>query len=145
MTNNDDNEQDDNSTGASAAADGAGDRQMNKRKQRGQSAQQQNDGSLTFDRVASRFAACGRCSYFFADCRTHFGGDAVRAAVDNSDGEWLELAWSEEFRQLTHNAYITDANVYYAYYDGCCPECCRRFTYADGSEEDQPAMFRIHI
>lgn len=143
-TNTDDN--DENHSGEPEESGEAGDRQMGSQKQRGRSARsQKNDDSLTFDRVAARFSACGRCSYFFADCRNHFGTDTVREAIDNSDGEWLELLWSEDFRQMTHNAYITDANVHYAYYDGCCPECQRRFTYADGSEEDQPAMFRIQI
>ena len=90
-----------------------------------------------------RFQACGRCSYFVADCRIYYGRDTVRAAIENGPEEWLTLEWTEVMRRLVRESYIADDDVFYIYYDGTCPECHRRYTYISEPHEDAQPMFRL--
>ena len=91
-----------------------------------------------------RFQACGRCSYFVADCQIYFGRDTVRTAIEEGPAEWLTLEWAEVLRRLTRESYIADDNVFYFYYDGTCPECRRRYTYITEPLEDEQPLFRLH-
>lgn len=93
--------------------------------------------------VLRRFQACGRCSYFVADCQNHLGRDVVRLAIEEGPAEWLELDWAEVLRRLARQSYIASDDVYYFYYDGTCPECQRRYTYLSEPHEDEQPMFRL--
>lgn len=95
------------------------------------------------ERALRRFQACGRCSYFVADCQNHLGGEVVRQAIEDGPAEWLVLDWAEVLRRLARQSYIASDDVYYFYYDGTCPECQRRYTYLSEPHEDEQPMFRL--
>ncbi len=96
-----------------------------------------------FDRQQRRFAACGRCSYFVADCRVFLGQEAFQTAVLDTADDWLRLEGDETFRRLISNAYGIEVDVGYDYLDGSCPECRRRFVYAE--QADGPTRLKIHV
>ena len=80
----------------------------------------------TLDRQYRRFAACGRCGYFVADCRNYLGEEALQTALLDDDDGWLRLEGDETFRRLLAYAYGIQIDVGYDYFDGSCPECRRR-------------------
>ena len=97
----------------------------------------------TLDRQYRRFAACGRCGYFVADCRNYLGEAAlVDALLDGEDG-WLRLEGDETFRRLLTYAYGIDLDSGYGFFDGSCPECRRRFVYI--ARADHPTWLKIQI
>ncbi len=97
----------------------------------------------TLDRQYRRFAACGRCGYFVADCRNYLGEAAlVDAMLDGEDG-WLRLEGDETFRRLLMYAYGIQIDVGYEFFDGTCPECRRRFVYME--RPDLPTRLKIQI
>lgn len=97
----------------------------------------------TLDRQYRRFAACGRCGYFVADCRNYLGEAAlVDAMLDGEDG-WLRLEGDETFRRLLMYAYGIQIDVGYEFFDGSCPECRRRFVYME--RPDLPTRLKIQI
>jgi hypothetical protein len=96
-----------------------------------------------FDRQQRRFAACGRCGYFVADCRIYLGLEAYQAAVLAARDGWLRLEGDATFRRLLQNAYGVQHDVGYDYLDGSCPECRRRFVYAE--REDGLTRFKISV
>jgi len=97
----------------------------------------------TLDRQYRRFAACGRCGYFVADCRNYLGEAAlVDAMLDGEDG-WLRLEGDETFRRLLMYAYGIQIDVGYDFFDGTCPECRRRFVYIE--RPDLPTRLKIQI
>lgn len=97
----------------------------------------------TVDRQNRRFAACGRCGYFVADCRNYLGEAAlVEAMLDGEDG-WLRLEGDETFRRLLTYAYGVPLDNGYDYFDGSCPECRRRFVYME--RPDLPTRLKIQI
>ena len=95
------------------------------------------------DRQNRRFAACGRCGYFVADCRNYLGEAVlVEAMLDGEDG-WLRLEGDETFRRLLTYAYGVPLDNGYDYFDGSCPECRRRFVYM--ARADHPTRLKIQI
>lgn len=97
----------------------------------------------TYDRQRRRFAACGRCSYFVADCRVYLGEEALQSAIlDSSDG-WVQMEGSTTFRRLLSNAYGVQLDVGYDYFDGSCPECRRRYVYSEGADETVTVKIRV--
>jgi hypothetical protein len=96
-------------------------------------------------RVMRKFQACGRCSYFIADCQVKLGREAVSEAAAAAREGWLELACDNDMSRLLHNAYGIETDVSAFYLDGTCPECRRRYTYSDRSAEQQPSLLRIAI
>lgn len=88
----------------------------------------------TYERMRRRFAACGRCGYFLGDLQIYLGEEALQSAALASRDTWLRLEGDSLFRRLLSNAYGVELDIDYDYYDGCCPECRRRFTFIDRGE-----------
>jgi hypothetical protein len=95
--------------------------------------------------VTARFAACGRCSYFWAGYRVIFGMEELETAVANSKSGWLELIWNEQMPELLHKSFGSRFDISHLHYEGCCQECRRHFVYQTAEKEDEAAAFRIEI
>jgi hypothetical protein len=96
-----------------------------------------------YERQRRRFAACGRCGYFAADCLVFLGEEAFqRALLDSRDG-WVRLEGDETFRRLLSNAYGVELDVDFGFMDSSCPECRRRFVFVE--REDGPTRLKIQI
>jgi len=95
----------------------------------------------TYDRRQRRFAACGRCGYFVADCRVYLGLPALQAAVLAADDGWVRLEGDATFHRLVKNAYGIDLDMTFEFFDGLCPECRRRFVL----DNNEPGSTRLKI
>lgn len=81
----------------------------------------------TFDRQQRRFAACGRCGYFIADCRIKLGEEAFRDAILESRDGWVRLEGDTTIHKMVMDAYGVELDAHFDLFDGTCPECRRRF------------------
>lgn len=95
--------------------------------------------------VTARFAACGRCSYFWAGYRVLFGLEELETAVSNSKSGWMELIWNEQMPELVHKSYGVRLDITHFHYEGCCKECRRHFIYQAAEDEADADAFRIEI
>jgi hypothetical protein len=95
--------------------------------------------------VTARFAACGRCGYFWAGYRVIFGMEELETAVANSKSGWLELIWNEQMPELLHKSYGSRFDISHIHYEGYCQECRRHFVYQAAEKEDEADAFRIEI
>lgn len=95
--------------------------------------------------VADRFAACGRCSYFWAGYKVLCGEEAQETAVNQSDEGWLDLQWNGQMPNLLLESYGIRMDVEFFHYEGCCKECRRRFVYHAPEAEAEPASLAIEI
>ena len=87
-----------------------------------------------YERQRRRFAACGRCGYFVADCLLLVGEGAFQSALLSVRDNWITLDGDETFRRLLVNAYGVELDIDYDYFDGSCPECRRRFVFTDNED-----------
>lgn len=94
--------------------------------------------------VVARFAACGRCSFFLSEYRLSYKPDAFATAVANSEAGWLTLEWDDRLRRMVFGAFGSRVDIEWSSFDGCCPECQRRFFYRAATDDDT-AVFRIAI
>ncbi|MAT96149.1 MAG: hypothetical protein CL608_03315 [Anaerolineaceae bacterium] len=116
-----------------------------KRKKQRRSSRASRQNQLTLQQVTDRFAACGRCSYFWAGYRVIFGEDALATAVAQSEAGWLELEWNLEMPELVHKSYGVRLDILHFHYEGCCQECRRTFVYQAAEDEEETDEFRIEI
>lgn len=99
----------------------------------------------TPQQVMDRFAACGRCSYFWAGYRVVFGETAVKTAVAQSQSGWLNLEWSQQMPELVYKSYGARLDIAHYHYEGSCKECRRRYGYHTAESDEEAATFRIEI
>ncbi len=99
---------------------------------------------MTVDDVLARFAACDRCSYFLAGYYSAVGREQWQTAVAHMDAGWLTLAWSPHMRLLVEKSYGVSVDVEHYYYESCCPNCQRAFTFWAADEDAQPD-FQISV
>jgi hypothetical protein len=116
-----------------------------KRKKPRGAARASHKKQLTLQQVTDRFAACGRCSYFWAGYRVVFGADALATAVEQSESGWLDLEWDLQMPELVHKSYGVRLDISHFYYEGCCKECRRIFVYQAAENEDESDGFSIEI
>ena len=115
------------------------------KKQRRQPLRTPRKNQPTVQQVTERFAACGRCSYFWAGYRVLFGLEELETAVAHSKSGWLELLWDERMTELVVKSYGVPLDNGYYHYDGCCEECRRHFIYEASDNEEEADAFRIEI
>lgn len=115
------------------------------KKQRRQPLRTPRKNQPTVPQVTERFAACGRCSYFWAGYRVLFGQEELETAVAHSKSGWLELNWDERMTELVVKSYGVPLDNGFYHYDGCCDECRRHFIYEASDNEDEADAFRIEI
>lgn len=84
------------------------------------------------------FVTCGRCSFFLAGYRALHGVENLEQAAQESEDEWLTLAWDQDTRRLVQSSYGSRLDIEFYYFDGRCPECQRRFVIGAG-EAPAPA------
>lgn len=94
-----------------------------------------------YDRQRRRFAACGRCGYFIADCQLYVGEPALQSAVLVARDGWLRLEGDAVLRKLVMEAYGVKLDMAFDLFDGSCPECRRRFVLAN----DESGASRLKI
>ncbi len=80
-----------------------------------------------YERQRRRFAACGRCGYFVADCRLYLGEPALQSAILAADDGWLRLEGDATLGKLAMDAYGVQLDMAFDLFDGICPECRRRY------------------
>lgn len=85
----------------------------------------------TVDRQRRRFAACGRCGYFIADCHLYLGDDGFHDALLDARDGWVRMEGDRTFHQLVMDAYGVELDTVFDSLDGTCPECRRRFVLAN--------------
>ena len=95
----------------------------------------------TLDRQQRRFAACGRCGYFVADCRIKLGEDAFQDAILDSRDGWVRLEGDRSIHKMIMDAYGIELDADFDLFDGTCPECRRRFVVVNA--EDGPTRLKI--
>ena len=99
----------------------------------------------TVEQVTARFAACGRCSYFWAGYRVLEGMEGLETAVADSRAGWLDLDWNVQMSDLLHKSYGVRLDIEHLRYEGCCQECRRHFIYEATEDETEADEFRIEI
>jgi hypothetical protein len=97
----------------------------------------------TYERARRRFAACGRCGYFLGDLQLYLGEETLQLEILAARDGWLRLEGDETFRRLLSNAYGVQLDVGYDYFDGSCPECRRRFVFAE--QEEGPTRMKLLV
>lgn len=95
------------------------------------------------DRRRRRFAACGRCSYFVADCGLYLGESALQSAILAAGDGWLQVEGDATLHKLAMNAYGVHLDETFELFDGICPECRRRFVLA--REGDDITRLKIRL
>lgn len=131
-----------------AADDGdeeAAPRPVRIKQQRRQPLRMPRKNQPTLPQVTDRFAACGRCSYFWAGYRVLFGLEEQETAVAHSKSGWLELNWDEQMPELVVKSYGVRLDTGHYHYEGCCQECRRHFIYQASDNEDVADAFRIEV
>lgn len=98
-----------------------------------------------YGEVLKAFFACARCSYFLAGYRVLFGLEKLQEAIDNRDGNELQLIWSEEMRRLLHNSYGWRIDLEVSSLRASCPECRRAYHFAAGQQEGEAATIEIEL
>ena len=99
----------------------------------------------TLLQVTDRFAACGRCSYFWAGYRVLQGEAALQTAVSQSKSGWLQLIWDLQMPELIHKSFGVRLDISHFHYEGCCKECRRHFIYQAAENEEETDNFQIEI
>ncbi len=79
------------------------------------------------ERATQNFAACGRCSYFWAGSQVLVGVEGVTTAVEQRQNGWITLPWSQAMSHLIHKSYGVLVDSDFFHYEGCCPECRRPY------------------
>ena len=92
--------------------------------------------------VIECFAACGRCSYFWAGYRVMAGEEGAETAAKGEDPDWLILEWSHPMRDLFTKSYGLRFDIDFFHHEGTCLECRRQFVYHDPGE-GQPILVKI--
>lgn len=96
------------------------------------------------DVVLQDFAACPRCSYFWAGYKVIVGDEGIVTAVNEQKKGRLSLQWSHPMRELVHKSYGVRLDADFFHYESCCKECARSFAF-QAPEEDQPGSFKIEL
>jgi hypothetical protein len=122
-------------------------RQASKRKKSkgGRSSNKSGQNQISLRQVTKLFAACGRCSYFWAGYRVLFGVEAQETAVAQGQSGWLDLEGNSQMSELLHKSYGVRLDVAHFHYEGCCKECRRRFVYQAAESEDEFNSCAIEI
>ena len=101
---------------------------------------------LSLRQVGERFAACGRCSYFWAGYRVIFGEEAQKTAVaEDQIAGWLYLSWNFQVPELVLKSYGVRMDIEHIHYEGTCEECRRHFIYQAPEAEDEEALFCVEL
>ena len=101
---------------------------------------------LSLRQVGERFAACGRCSYFWAGYRVIFGEEAQKTAVaEDQIAGWLYLNWNFQVPELVLKSYGVRMDIEHIHYEGTCEECRRHFIYQAPEAEDEEALFCVEL
>ena len=95
------------------------------------------------DRQQRRFAACGRCGYFIADCRVSLGEDALADAILDSRDGWVRMVGDKIIHKMVAEAYGVALDLEFDSFDGTCPECRRRFVVI--TPEAGPTRLKIRV
>lgn len=94
------------------------------------------------DIITESFAACGRCSYFWAGYQVINGPEDQEQVAAQTDPDWLTLTWSYPMGELLLKSYGGRFDWDFVHYEGCCKECRRQYVY-DALEEDQPPTLKM--
>ncbi len=93
--------------------------------------------------VTQQFAACDRCSYFWAGYQLVDETFVVETAVDPDKPGWLQLTFSRATLDLIYKSFGNRVDLEFYHYEGCCPACKRPFV-LHGGNDDTPG-FRIRL
>lgn len=84
---------------------------------------------LRYEDVLQQFIACPRCGHFFTGYRVLHGVQLIEEAAKKHEEGWLALVWDAPTRQLLHKSYGVRLEPDLYFFEFCCLECQRKFTY----------------
>lgn len=87
----------------------------------------QRPENVAMNRATASFAACGRCSYFWAGSRVIAGEAAIETAVSRAADGWLRLNWNQAMSNLVHKSYGVRIDTAFYHYESYCEECRRAY------------------
>lgn len=91
--------------------------------------------------VTEQFAACGRCSFFWAGYKLIDVGFTVETAVVTDKPGWLHLNYNQSIRDLLYKSFGNRLDLEFYHYAGCCPSCQRPFVFHGGNGNgEQPSL-----
>ena len=97
----------------------------------------------TVDRQQRRFAACGRCGYFVADCRIYLGQETFHDAILASRDGWVRMEGDRRFHRLVMDAFGVQLDAAFDSFNGTCPECRRSFEVVNSDEGPTRVKIRV--
>lgn len=95
------------------------------------------------DRQQRRFAACGRCGYFVADCRIYLGQETFHDAILASRDGWVRMEGDRRFHRLVMDAFGVQLDAAFDSFNGTCPECRRSFEVVNSDEGPTRVKIRV--
>jgi hypothetical protein len=87
----------------------------------------QRPENVAMNRATASFAACGRCSYFWAGSRVIAGEAAIETAVSRAADGWISLTWNQAMSNLVHKSYGVRIDTEFYHYESYCEECRRAY------------------
>lgn len=93
--------------------------------------------------LLKQFAACGRCSFFWAGYKL-IDETFDETAVSPNQG-WLTLSWNHSVRDLVHKSFGNRLDLDFYYYEGCCSACQRPFIFQGAANDNTPARLRVRL
>lgn len=95
------------------------------------------------EQINADFAACGRCSFFWAGYRIIVGEEMVETAVQDANSDWMPLIWNQEVQKLVHKSYGSRIDTTFYHFAGRCQECQR--AYVCQVAENEAVEFRMQV
>ncbi|MCA9980377.1 MAG: hypothetical protein KDD89_06080 [Anaerolineales bacterium] len=99
----------------------------------------------TYANVLKQFVACGQCSTLIVGYRLLHGVAALEQAIANQQDGWMTLVWDKQTRLLLTQSYDVLVEGDSVYFDFCCPECQRRFSYRENPDGTPAETFLVDL
>ena len=93
--------------------------------------------------LLKQFAACGRCSFFWAGYKLIDENFDERMAEPTNG--WVTLLWNRAVRELVYKSFGNRVDLDFYHYEGCCSACQRPFIFQNALNDKTPARLRIRL
>ena len=114
-----------------------------KKRQKSQKLRPKGKRKKNLPPLLKQFAACGRCSFFWAGYKLIDENFDERLAEPVNG--WLTLVWNHAVRELVYKSFGNRVDLDFYHYEGCCAACQRPFIFQNALNEKTPARLRIRL
>ncbi|MEM7115418.1 MAG: hypothetical protein AAF614_23455 [Chloroflexota bacterium] len=114
-----------------------------KKRQKSQKPRPKGKRKKNIPPLLKQFAACGRCSFFWAGYKL-IDEDFDERLAEPANG-WLTLVWNQAVRELVFKSFGNRVDLDFYHYEGCCSACQRPFIFQNALNENTPARLRIRL